>query len=83
MASLPLSLRKEQKYGMDLRSSQQLCEVGEYAATPPIFPQRAQNLLNVWDVSDPNVMNDMQTCDLSSASLSISFHLNVRSALSS
>lgn len=52
---------------MDLRSSQQSCEVGEYAATVLTFPLRTlENLSNMWGVSDLNVMNDMQTCDLRS-----------------
>lgn len=68
MACLPPSLRKGQKYRMDLRSSQQSCEVGESAITIPIFPLRTPKTLRHWDVSDPTVMKDMQTGDLRSKS---------------
>lgn len=70
-ACLPLSLSKEHKFGMDLRSSQQPCEVGEYAAPLLISPCRTKHLSNEWEVSDPNVMNDMQTCDLRSESVNL------------
>lgn len=44
---LPSStLRKEQQYGMDLRSSQQSCEVGDYAFTVPTFPLRTLKILH-------------------------------------
>ena len=66
MACLPPSLRKGQKYGMDLRFSQQSCDVGESIITIPIFPLRTPKTLQTQDVSDPTVMNDMQTGDLRS-----------------
>lgn len=61
-----LSLRKEQTFRMDLRSSQRLCEVGEDAVTTPIFPFRTLKIFQRLGCSDLNVMNDMQMCDLRS-----------------
>lgn len=61
-----LSLRKEQTFRLDLRSSQRLCEVGEDAVTTPTFPLRTLKIFQRLGCSDLNVMNDMQTCDLRS-----------------